>query len=385
MSRPTAPADARPEYRVLDLFAGCGGLTQGFKEAGNGKFAAGSFVPRMAVERDLDAAATYAANHGPHVFAGPIEDWLDDVRLDDIDVVIGGPPCQGFSWLGKRDSTDPRNKLWDRYVDAVAAVQPYYFVIENVIPFLRSDQHLDLLKEMEPGGRLANYFLDHERQVHAKDFGSPQDRRRAILIGRRADVNTDNIEMSEWARPARTVREAFGFAALDYNILDTEFPDRITKVELLPGRVVEVPGRFTRHELHVTRYYSPLSLRRIRAIPPGGSRKDLPPALLSECWKSHTTGHYDTMGRMHWDRQSVTIRTEFWKPEKGRYLHPSADRAITHAEASVLQGFPSSYVWCGTKISVGRQIGNAVPVHLGRAVGRAILDALVASGTAPKR
>ncbi len=123
----------------------------------------------------------------------------------------------------------------------------------------------------------------------------------------------------------------------------------------------------------------------MKAIPPGGSRKDLPPELLSDCWKRHTTGHADTMGRMHWDRQSVTIRTEFWKPEKGRYLHPSADRAISHAEASILQGFPADYRWCGTKASIGRQIGNAVPIPLGRAVGCAILAALSSSGTGPKR
>jgi DNA (cytosine-5)-methyltransferase 1 len=385
MSRRTTPTGPRPEYKVLDLFAGCGGLTQGFKEADVGKPAAGSFVPRLAVEHDLDAAATYAANHGPHVFAGPIEDWLDDVDLDDIDVVIGGPPCQGFSWLGRRDPKDPRNKLWDRYVDAVAAVQPYYFVIENVIPFLRSDQYQDLRKEMSPGGRLANYVPDHACQVHAKDFGSPQDRRRAVVIGRRNDVNADDVDLSKWERPERTVRDAFGRAGLDHHVSETEFPDRTKKVEMLPGRFVEVPGTFTRPELHVTRYYSPLSVRRIKAIPAGGSRKNLPPELLSECWKNHTTGHADTMGRMHWDRPSVTIRTEFWKPEKGRYLHPSADRAITHAEASVLQGFPATYQWCGTKTSIGRQIGNAVPVHLGRAVGRAILEALTSSETEPKR
>ncbi len=382
----STPID-RPAYRVLDLFAGCGGLTQGFKEAGAADVAPGSFVHRMAVENDLDAAASYAVNHGPHVFCGDIEEWLDDVELDDIDVVIGGPPCQGFSWLGKRNPNDDRNKLWARYADAVAKVRPAYFVIENVVPFLRSDQHDDLLEAMKPGGVLDDYVFEHEGEVRAKDFGSPQDRRRAIFIGRRRDVVAPSIDLAAHKQPEQTVRQAFRRAKLSPTVTELHFPDRMSKVTLFPGRVVEMPGRFWRRDLHVNRYYTPLSLERIRAIPEGGSRKDLAlvrPDLLSECWKNHTTGHADTMGRMHWDRQSVTIRTEFWKPEKGRYLHPEEDRAITHAEAAVLQGFPASYRWCGTKMSIGRQIGNAVPVDLGRAVGRAILDALVSSGTMPK-
>lgn len=390
MRPPTLPStSSRPHYRVLDLFAGCGGLTQGFKEAGATKGAPGIFVPGMAVEHDLDAAASYAVNHGPHVFCGDIEDWLDDIDLDDIDVVIGGPPCQGFSWLGKRDPDDDRNKLWLRYAQAVAEVRPAYFLIENVVPFLRSDQHDELLAQMNPGGILQDYVIEHEGELHAKDFGSPQDRRRAIFIGRRRDVLGPAIDMNAYKQAEQTVRQAFARSRLNAYVSasKTELPTRTSKVTLLPGRVVVMPGRFRRSELHVTRYYTPLSRNRIRAIPPGGSRKDLArirPDLLSTCWENHTTGHADTMGRMHWDRQSVTIRTEFWKPEKGRYLHPQENRAITHAEAAVLQGFPHDYRWCGTKTSIGRQIGNAVPVQLGRAVGRAILDALASSGTRPK-
>lgn len=90
--------------------------------------------------------------------------------------------------------------------------------------------------------------------------------------------------------------------------------------------------------------------------------------MKARCWIGHTTGSADVMGRLHWDKPSVTIRTEFFKPEKGRYLHPVEDRAITHYEAAILQGFPVDYRWVGSKTQVARQIGNAVPVQLSHAL-----------------
>jgi DNA (cytosine-5)-methyltransferase 1 len=121
-------------------------------------------------------------------------------------------------------------------------------------------------------------------------------------------------------------------------------------------------------ELHITRRPTELSLARFRAIPPGGSRKNLPDELMTECWRKHKSGAGDVMGRLSWDKPSVTIRTEFFKPEKGRYLHPHEDRPITHAEAALIQGFPEDFLWCGTKTSIARQIGNAVPPPLARAI-----------------
>ena len=160
--------------------------------------------------------------------------------------------------------------------------------------------------------------------------------------------------------------------------LGSALPPRETTIDVA-NLSLDVPGIFETHELHVSRFYTDLSLERFRHIPPGGNRFDLPFDLQAPCWQKHTTGSGDVMGRLHWDRPSVTIRTEFWKPEKGRYLHPTADRAITHMEAALLQGFPEDYRWCGTRASIGRQIGNAVPVELGRSVARALLDALGAA------
>lgn len=104
---------------MVDLFAGCGGLTRGFQ-------ATGAFEPVAAVEWDKSAAATYAHNFGDHVFVGDIADWTGGV-LPNADVVVGGPPCQGFSALGKRDPNDPRRAMWSHYVDALKRIRPMFF------------------------------------------------------------------------------------------------------------------------------------------------------------------------------------------------------------------------------------------------------------------
>jgi DNA (cytosine-5)-methyltransferase 1 len=97
---------------------------------------------------------------------------------------------------------------------------------------------------------------------------------------------------------------------------------------------------------------------------------------MPECWVRKTKGGTDLFGRLEWDKPSVTIRTEFFKPEKGRYLHPEADRPITHREAARIQGFPDDFMFSGSKIRVARQIGNAVPVGLARAIAESVLDML---------
>lgn len=352
---------------VLDLFSGSGGLTQGFVSAETGRT---RFVPIQAVELDPFAAATYASNFGPHVFQGDIAEWVGDAPA--ADVVIGGPPCQGFSTLGTRDPDDPRNGLWALYARAVAKASPKYFVLENVPPFLRSEQYEALLAATEPGGILSDYNIsDTSFAVLASDFGAAQNRRRAVVVGHHRDLPA--VDLDAVRSPARTVAEAF--RGVPRRPHGKTLPARPATVKVLNGEI-DTAGPFTTTELHVSRNYAAVSLERFQHIPAGGNRFDIPEHLLAPCWKTHTTGSADVMGRLHLDRPSVTIRTEFWKPEKGRYLHPTEDRAITHLEAARLQGFPDDFLWCGTKVAIGRQIGNAVPVQLAHAVARSIQIAM---------
>src|SRR6478736_2046853 len=361
----------RELIRTLDLFAGAGGLTAGL-QAGSRRF-----EPVCAIELDRAAAATYALNHGARLVDGRIESdvvrpmgieqWLDEGDVPTVDVVVGGPPCQGFSTLGKQDANDERNVLWRQYALAVRAAQPSYFVLENVPAFLTSPQYGVFLEELQQGGLLQDYSFE-ARILNAADFGAPQARKRVVVLGHRKGLPAPSFPAPTHGGtvPHRSVRDAF--EGLRPAVTETELPRRPVQF----GDVT-LTGPYETSELHVGRRYTDLSLARFRSIPAEGNRFDIPEDLLAACWKKHKSGSGDVMGRLRWDAPAVTIRTEFFKPEKGRYLHPTQHRAITHREAAVLQGFPETYKWVGSKVAIARQIGNAVPIPLGAALGRHIV------------
>lgn len=364
-----------PRHTLIDLFAGCGGMTVGFVQAG--------FTPVLAVEFERAAASTYAVNFGEeHTFYGDIADLSSDA-VPEADVVIGGPPCQGFSNLGSKDVNDPRNKLWKEYIRVVRTARPKVFVLENVERFSRSTEFQLMLAEAQPGGLLEEYEI-RWRVLLAADYGVAQRRPRTILIGSRVGAidppapthSREGLlpDTSPWA----TVRERiFGLAEKPET---TELPRRTTEVF---GETIA--GPFTEAELHFGRNPRPLSLARYDHVPPGGGRFNVPDELLPRCWREKKTGTTDVMGRMRWDAPSLTIRTEFFKPEKGAYLHPQWDaddparrvnRVITHREAARIQDFPLWFRWCGTKTEIARQIGNAVPAGLAAAVARQVATSL---------
>jgi DNA (cytosine-5)-methyltransferase 1 len=338
---------------TLDLFAGAGGLTLGFHLADRG------FTPVFAVEHEPAAAETFERNFGCEVYAGDIEDGPAYPHL--VDLIVGGPPCQGFSPLGRDRDAESRSKLnglWKHYLDAVRTLRPKAFVIENVPEFQKSAQFAELLHLLDTDTDLQAYTAAYG-VLNAADYGVPQRRRRGILLAVRDHVGelpwppepTHGPESAS-GEPHVTVRDAIG-----------ELPRRTR------GTDPYVIG--DEQHLHFGRRPTAKSLERYKAIPPGGNRFDLManrPDITPACWLNKPTGTTDVMGRMRWEEPSATIRTEFFKPEKGRYLHPSAHRVISHREAARLQSFPDWYVFEGTKIQIARQIGNAVPPLLGRAI-----------------
>lgn len=361
-AEPSLADTSRPmsALRVLDLFCGAGGLTQGFDDADG-------YRTVQAVEMDPVAAATYGANFGPDIVrVGPIHGWLRESSVPEVDVVIGGPPCQGFSTLGRQDAEDMRNELWREYAQTIVRARPRYFVLENVGAFLRSSQFQQLRAATKRGGTLADYDFD-AAILNAADYGAAQARCRTILIGYHRDLAAPGLPPTTHRGRHVPLSEALRYVRR--GVAATDLPDRTV---LVAGR--PQPGRFTSRELHIGRTYSSVSLARIRSIPPGGNRLDIPMGLRPPCWRNHLSGSLDVMGRLRLDRPSVTIRTEFWKPEKGRYLHPTEDRAITHFEAARIQGFPDDYLWVGSKTAIGRQIGNAVPIPLARAIAKHLTD-----------
>ncbi|MGW2216990.1 DNA cytosine methyltransferase [Nonomuraea sp. NPDC001684] len=404
-TRITRPID------VIDLFAGCGGFTQGFHEFNPESGTSSPFRTVGAVEKEVAAASTYAANFADeaggtdHIFVGKIENWDPGTVASGVDVILGGPPCQGFSGLGKEDPTDPRNQLWREYARVVKALHPKIFVIENVDRFMVPPRSPDRVPEFalleaatDPDGELRDYKLE-AKVLNAADYGVPQARKRAIILATHRDLIASHPERLPLQHPAPTHREqkkSKGDEALftldvlkDWVPASTVFNEtpRQPSTTQLPERRgnplgVELPGSFRTRELHIGRNPTQLSLDRYAAIPEGGNRHDLRhyPELTTESWLKHRTGSGDVMGRLYSDKPSVTIRTEFYKPEKGRYLHPSENRPITHLEAALLQGFPMDFLWYGSKTQIATQIGNAVPVGLAKAIAQAVYDYLVATG-----
>ncbi|MFI2753685.1 DNA cytosine methyltransferase [Cellulomonas sp. P22] len=368
---------------MIDLFAGCGGMTQGFVAEG--------FEPILAVEWDRAAAATYAANHGEeHVVAGDIAQ-VPTAEIPPARLIVGGPPCQGFSNLGLKDLNDPRNQLWREYLRFVGAARPEVFVVENVDRFSTSPEFQMLLAEADHGA-LREYELTWA-VLNSADYGVAQRRKRTIVIGSRVGriamptpTHMKSPSTGGELLPWRTLRDVI--SGLPTNPASTELPESTTSFF---GE--SMPGVFKGMDIHFRRQPLEKSRTRYSFVPPGGGRLNVPTELLPDCWAKKPSGTVDVMGRGRWDAPSVTIRTEFFKPEKGQYLHPqwepakmqqpdspwvqgdperSVNRVITHYEASLIQDFPDDYQWVGTKIQIARQIGNAVPGGLARAIARQV-------------
>jgi len=313
--------------RFIDLFSGCGGLSWGFVKEG--------WKPVFALDCDPDAVETYNANFGGVAFCADASDV--DFQSTDVDAVISGIPCQGFLPLARRSrSRDNRNGLFRHVLRALAA-SPQFFVVENVPAFVDWWSGRTFIRE----ARKMGYEVE-ARILDASDYGVPQRRKRAFIMG---SLN-DGIS---WPDPddcdeRRTVCDAIG----------------------------DLPYEISLTGMNRTTRCSESTLARIRAVPPGGSRLDLPRSLQLPCWRKHKNGSYDVMGRLRWDEPSVAIRTEFVKPEKGRYIHPEADRPITLREGARLQSFPDGFRFKGCLTSIARQIGNAVPPVLSQSIVAAL-------------
>jgi DNA (cytosine-5)-methyltransferase 1 len=353
---------------LVDLFAGCGGMTRGFEDSG-------AFQSVSAVEFDRDAAATYAANFGDHVACGPIEDVA---AFPTADVVIGGPPCQGFSPLNREAVGFERRGLWRQYLRALEAVEPRAFVMENVPELLRSAEFVEFQRRAESLG-----FQVEAGILNAADFGVPQRRRRAIVIGTRSGP-------PPWPEPTHADPATNPLSLVTHRATKDrgltaagEREDWVTFRDAVEGLSLQPDGR----GWHRARNPRPESVRRYKAVPrDGGDRfamqRNLDRAGLGElvprCWREKPTGTTDVFGRLWWDRPALTIRTEFYKPEKGRYLHPSAHRPITVREAARLMSFPDDFVLPEgqSMSSVARQVGNAVPPLLARRIAESLAAAL---------
>ncbi len=354
--------NGRRKYRVIDLFSGAGGFTLGLAKTER-------FEPVFANDFNRFAVDTYNHNFGDHCVGGDINALLEhrDLKLPAADLVVGGPPCQGFSLLNKKREGDPRKELWRAYMTVVERVKPLAFVMENVPELLPSQEFAEIRKISAKMGYQLDYAV-----LNAADYGVPQRRRRAIVIGCR--VAKPKLPLPTHFNPAKS-DDLFRTGLLQWESVGRAIGD-LPDPEGIEVRVGEVNPPM---DLHFGRTPMPSSLQRYRCIPEGGNRFDLQKKRLDltpKCWIRKKSGGTDLFGRLWWDKPAFTIRTEFFKPEKGRYLHPRQHRPITHREAARLQSFPDDFIFRGTKTEIARQIGNAVPPLLGRRIGEAVAATL---------
>ena len=364
------------KYRLIDLFSGAGGLTLGFSETFGQVF-----VPVWANDFNDHAVKTYNANFGNHCVVGDILEIVGKKihEIPKADVVIGGPPCQGFSLLNKNRQNDPRKQLWRPYLDVVAHCGAEIFVMENVPQLLDSQEHAEIVATARSLG-----FKLASAKLCAADYGVPQTRRRAFIIGCKF------TDPKLFFPPKKTNRKPIG---INNRMLSADISEKfITKPDSwltvhdaignLPIPIgTEIRSESAPFDLHFGRTPTSLSVKRYKAIPKEGmNRFDLQraaPELTPACWIKKTAGGTDLFGRLWWDRPAFTIRTEFFKPEKGRYLHPVQHRPITHREAARLQSFPDSFRFTGSKIEIAKQIGNAVPPALAARIADCVLAMLM--------
>lgn len=356
---------------VIDLFAGCGGLSLGFIKAG--------YTVKKAVEIDASIANTYRLNH-PEV-----EVVVDDIRnIDqaglfkpgDAEVIIGGPPCQGFSMAGARIRNgfidDPRNYLFKHYFNVVKTVKPKVFVMENVkgILTMQGGKIFDEILRIFSDQTLlegAPYHL-HYQIVKAVEFGIPQKRERMILIGTQIpDLPFDMLweqtkaeilqEVPHYFDPV-TVADAIsnlGSTTAD-GTLPT--PEPLTKYQ----RDLAAPQPFLSN--HTRTKHSSIAVDRMHRVSNGENF-----TVLEEDIHSVHSGAY---GRLSWDAPAPTITTRFDTPAGGRFIHPVEDRTLSPREAARIQSFPDDFVFYGTKTSICKQIGNAVPPKISYFLARLI-------------
>lgn len=390
---------------AIDLFAGAGGLSEGLREAG--------FTSLYANEISQRYAQTFAANH-PLTQVDSRDIRLVDaekVRADlglkrgELDLIAGGPPCQGFSINApKRSTEDSRNHLFREYLRFVSVFNPRAVLIENV-PGMVSFEGGATLEAILESLQQLGYNAD-VRILYAPHYGVPQTRWRTIILGTREGIDPATF----FPEPLRNapVRVNFTSQFGGRNLValprSIELPSHITVKDaihdlpvLLNGELgaQEKPYRFAASNAyqqlmrvgssavtsHEAARLSKVNLDRLAHIPPGGNWTDIPEALLPKGMRAaRRSDHTKRYGRVHPEGLASTILTKC-DPHWGAYFHYEQDRAFTVREAARLQSFPDTYQFLGSRVEQYEQVGNAVPPLLAAAIGSCIARALE---TAPK-
>ena len=385
----------KQKHLLVDLFAGCGGLSTGMEQAG--------FTPWFVNEIVPTFCNTYKCNHklpDSHYYVGDINQLNKDIAkfqdiLSDIsivcggppcqgDVIIGGPPCQGFSTANRqRIIDDPRNNLYKAYLQFLSVVRPKFFVMENVRGMANK------IEEIKQNFR---EYLGEEYQfdaavLQAQDFGVPQNRKRLIMIGNRMGINPAEIfaEIEKQKRPAFVLKDALeglpelqaraekgrsdiensisGFSVCDFDYPKTDF-----------YRFINSDRSLDKLYNHKNRYNNPRDIEIFSRLPQGGD--SLHPSIADIMPYSRRNHIFkDKYFKLEEGKICKTI-TSHMKYDCNMYIHPWQARGLSPREAARIQTFPDDYVLTGPQNSWYAQVGNAVPVKLAKAIGDAIMKFL---------
>lgn len=361
------------KIKIIDVFAGVGGLSYGFAHDNNFEIiAANEILPNM--------AKAYELNHpGVKVYCRDIKDFgIEDVRRDfwlgkgDIDMVIGGPPCQAYSTVWKRLKDDPKWKLFQEYYRILEEINPSVFIFENVV-WILSMQNGELFKNIlelfESLGYVVNYKV-----LNAADYGAPQIRKRVIIVGTKRGIDFEYPKPTHYdpeqgkplfweLSPYLTLSDAvsdlpFIKSGEESSEYATEAKNDFQKImrKNAPKKIMDHNAPNNNEKL----------VKLMECLPDGGTPADVAEELRPKSWFANT------YCRLWWERPSTTITRNLSTPSSSRCIHPKAPRPLTTREGARIQCFPDNYIFYGSRSDKNLQIGNAVPTFLSIALKDAI-------------
>lgn len=339
------------KFNVIDLFCGIGGFSSGFKMAG--------FNIVLGIDNWKIALDTFQKNHKNTIIINRNIENISDVDYlkykNKIDVIIGGPPCQGFSMSGKRDINDKRNTLFEEMIRAVKIIKPKVVILENVVGLLsmKNLENMYIKEIIIQKFKEIGYYTEY-RILDASNYGVPQARKRVVFIASRIG----KIDFPKPLKTRVTVYEALSNIP-DINTNKYLEPKSNFQIKMADGEIIIYNHEGMNHNNKV--------LKRISLVPPGGNWKDIPKEYYDV--KGEHSNNYK---RLDPNKPSITLK----HATKSMIIHPKYDRVLTAREVARLQSFSDSFILSGTRFEQHQQLANAVPPLLAYEIAKEIIKKL---------